>query len=199
MAKRKPASSTTSSRSKRSAGTTKTPPIRKAWKFCPRCGKPAAKVGQNPFSCDVCGFTHFFAPVAAVGAIATDPDGQVLLLVRAKDPGKGLYGLPGGFVDVGETAEQALVREVLEEVQLKVTGLRYLTSYPNEYAYNGFILPVMDMFFVMEVESFDAISLLDGEIDSWHFCHLTKRELNRMAFESNRKALEFYLQTSRAK
>ena len=106
-----------------------------------------------------------------------------------------MFGLPGGFVDAGETAEDALVREVLEEVQLKVASLRYLISYPNEYAYKGFVLPVTDMFFVMEVESFDVISLMDGEIDAWHFCHLTKKELNRMAFESNRKALEFYLKT----
>lgn len=175
----------------------KTPPIRKAWKFCPRCGAKAAKTGRNPFQCEACDFTHFFAPVAAVGAIATDPEDQVLLLIRAKDPGKGLYGLPGGFVDVGETAEEALIREVHEEVQLKVTGLRYLISFPNEYAYKGFVLPVMDMFFVMEVESFDAISLADGEIDAWHFCHLTKRELNRMAFESNRKALEYFLATNK--
>ena len=195
MAKRKVKAASKVSPTKKSAGTTKTPPIRKAWKFCPRCGSPAAKSGRNPFACESCGFTHFFGPVSAVGAIATDPEGQVLLLVRAKDPGKGMFGLPGGFVDAGETAEDALVREVLEEVQLKVASLRYLISYPNEYAYKGFVLPVTDMFFVMEVESFDVISLMDGEIDAWHFCHLTKKELNRMAFESNRKALEFYLKT----
>ena len=117
----------------------------------------------------------------------------MLLLVRAKDPGKGMYGLPGGFVDAGETAEEALQREVLEEVQLNVTSYRYLVSYPNEYNFKGFVLPVTDIFFVIEVESFDSISLMDGEIDDWHFCHPTRRELNRMAFESNRKALEFFL------
>ena len=57
----------------------------------------------------------------------------------------------------------------------------------------GFILPVTDMFSVIEVESFNSISLMDGEIDDWHFCHPTRRELNRMAFASNRKALEFFL------
>lgn len=168
-------------------------PIHKAWKFCPRCGVTAPKAGRNPFSCKSCGFTHYFAPVSAVGGIATDPSGQILLLVRAKDPGQGLYGLPGGFVDTGETAEEALQREVLEEVQLNVTSYRYLVSYPNEYNFNGFELPVTDMFFVIEVESFESMSLMDGEIDAWHFCHPGKKELTRMAFESNRKALEFFL------
>ena len=168
-------------------------PIRKAWKFCPHCGHPVEKPGRHPFVCMACEFTHFFAPVSAVGAIATDPDGQVLLLVRAKDPGKGMYGLPGGFIDAGETAEEALQREVLEEVQLEVTSHRYLASFPNEYNYRGFVLPVTDMFFVVEVVSFDALPLADGEIADWHFCHPKKRELKRMAFQSNRRALEEFL------
>lgn len=171
----------------------KAKPISKAWKFCPQCGIAATHKGRNPFSCKGCGFTHYFAPVSAVGAIATDESGQILLLVRAKDPGKGLYGLPGGFVDAGETAEDALRREVLEEVQLKVISYRYLVSYPNEYNFKGFILPVTDMFFVIEVKSFSEMSLMDGEIDDWHFCHPTKKELKRMAFESNRRALEYFI------
>ena len=170
-------------------------PIRKAWKFCPRCGAAARKNGKHPFICAECKFTHFFSPVSAVGAIATDPEGQLLLLIRAKDPGKGMYGLPGGFVDPGETAEEALQREVLEEVELEVTSYHYLVSYPNEYNYRGFILPVTDMFFVVEVRSFETMNLADGEISDWHFCHPTKRELNRMAFESNRRALEFFLKS----
>ncbi len=168
-------------------------PIRKAWNFCPHCGSPPPKSGKHPFVCESCGFTHFFGPVSAVGAIATDSDGQVLLLVRAKDPGKGMYGLPGGFIDPGETAEQALRREVLEEVQLEVTSYRYLASFSNEYDYRGFVLPVTDMFFVVEVETFDAINAADGEIEGWHFCHPGKRELKRMAFTSNRLAMELFL------
>jgi NADH pyrophosphatase NudC (nudix superfamily) len=168
-------------------------PIRKAWKFCPRCGSPPTKLGQHPFSCSECGFTHFFGPVSAVGAIATDPEGQILLLIRAKNPGKGMYGLPGGFIDAGETAEDALQREVLEEVQLEVTSHRYLASFPNEYNYKGFLLPVTDMFFVVDVVSFETMNASDGEIASWHFCHPKKRELSRMAFHSNRLALEQFL------
>ena len=170
-------------------------PIRKAWKFCPRCGVPATKKGQHPFICTECRFTHFFGPVSAVGGIATDPDGQVLLLIRANDPGKGMYGLPGGFVDPGETAEEALQREVLEEVELEVTSYHYLVSFPNEYNHRGFVLPVTDLFFVIEVRSFETMNLADGEISDWHFCHPTKRELKRMAFESNRRALEFFLKS----
>jgi len=78
-------------------------------------------------------------------------------------------------------------------VQLEVTSLHYLASFPNEYNYHGFTLPVTDMFFVVEVTSFDAINIADGEIAGWHFCHPKKRELSRMAFESNRRALQEFL------
>lgn len=168
-------------------------PIRRAWKFCPKCGQPAAVTGRNPFRCEPCGYTHFFGPVSAVGAITTDASGQILLLIRAKDPGKGLYGLPGGFVDVGETVEEALHREVREEIGLRVRDCRYLASFPNEYIYQGFVLPVTDLFFVMEVHSFDELAPGDGEISGWHFCRPGRRELRRMAFESNRRALELFI------
>ena len=74
-----------------------------------------------------------------------------------------------------------------------MTSYRYLASFPNEYNYRGFLLPVTDMFFVIEVVSFDAMHLADGEIADWRFCHPQKRELNRMAFLSNRRALEEFL------
>ena len=91
--------------SKPKPGPAKKPqPIRKAWKFCPHCGTVAIKPGKHPFICASCGFTHFFGPVSAVGAIAADSSGNVLLLIHARYPGIGMYGLAGGFVDPGETA-----------------------------------------------------------------------------------------------
>ena len=56
---------------------------------------------------------------AAVGAIVFDGDGRLLLIRRANPPSQGLWSLPGGRVETGESAEQAVVRELLEE-----TGLR---------------------------------------------------------------------------
>jgi len=51
--------------------------------------------------------------------------GQVLLVRRARSPGKGFYSLPGGRVEYGETTEQALIREIAEETALtiEISGL----------------------------------------------------------------------------
>ncbi|MEZ6059649.1 MAG: NUDIX domain-containing protein [Planctomycetaceae bacterium] len=169
-------------------------PVAESWKFCPRCGAEADVTGRNPFHCNSCGHTHYFSPVTAVGAITTDADGNVMLLIRAKDPGKGKFGLPGGFVDPGESAEDALRREVFEEVCLQVTRLTFLATFPNSYEFAGTAIPVTDLFFIAEVQSFDGIAVQDGEIAAWHFCRPGPSELGNMAFESNRLALEKYLQ-----
>lgn len=170
-------------------------PLAKAFAFCPQCGTAAGTTGVNPFVCSnsECNFTYYFSPITAVAGIVTDSDGRVLFLKRARDPGKGKLGLPGGFVDAGETLESALTREVLEETSLKAVSIGYLASFPNVYEYKGIKLDVTDMFFRCDVESFDPLSAQEGEVTGFHLVKPTEDDLKNMAFESNRKALRMFL------
>jgi 8-oxo-dGTP diphosphatase len=59
--------------------------------------------------------------VQCVGAVITGPDGRLLLIQRGHEPGRGLWSLPGGRIEPGETDQQAVVREVAEETGLTVT------------------------------------------------------------------------------
>lgn len=78
--------------------------------------------------CTRCGFVFYIDPKLA--AIAVVPlDGGVVMLRRSIDPGYGLWVVPGGFVDVGERVEEAVVRETLEEVHLQVRVERLLNVY----------------------------------------------------------------------
>lgn len=167
-------------------------PIASAFVYCPVCKTKAKKTGVNPFQCHRCDFTFFFGPTTAVAAIVADDQGRVLLLERAKDPGKGLYGLPGGFVDVGEKLEEAVLRETLEELNLTAVKPEYLCSFPNVYVYKGNELPVCDTFFVCHIDSLDDLQLDAGEVASYKYRKLTPATLKKMAFISNRRALEFY-------
>jgi ADP-ribose pyrophosphatase len=58
-------------------------------------------------------------PWVGVGVIIVR-DGRVLLVQRGRQPGRGLWALPGGMVDLGETMRQAAAREALEETGLRV-------------------------------------------------------------------------------
>jgi 8-oxo-dGTP diphosphatase len=59
--------------------------------------------------------------VPCVGAIITDQAGRLLLIRRRNEPGAGLWSLPGGRIEPGETDQQAVLREVREETGLVVT------------------------------------------------------------------------------
>ncbi|QDV55557.1 NUDIX hydrolase [Rosistilla oblonga] len=170
-------------------------PIPQTFHFCPRCGAAATAIGKDPFQCSACQYTYHFGPTVAVGGIVTDAQGRVLLLRRARDPGKGKWGLPGGFVDSGETGEMALIREIQEEVRLNVESFQYLTSYTNSYEYRGLIIPVVDLFYTCQIVDLAALEAEPSEVQSTSFCDLGPEHLENMAFESNRLALQTFLES----
>ena len=58
--------------------------------------------------------------IPCVGAVVTDGQGRLLVIQRGHDPGAGLWSIPGGRIEPGETDAQALVRELLEETNMQV-------------------------------------------------------------------------------
>ncbi|MEJ3656762.1 NUDIX hydrolase [Actinomycetes bacterium KLBMP 9759] len=64
--------------------------------------------------------THGDPFVPCVGGLTYDPDGRLLLVQRGNEPGRGLWSIPGGRIEPGETHEAALVREMQEETGLVV-------------------------------------------------------------------------------
>jgi len=155
---------------------------------CPRCGAPRTGPATNPFHCAACGHQQYFNPASAVAAILIGPDQRALFLRRARDPGKGKLGLPGGFVDVGETAETALRREIREEVNLEVGPLEFLGSGVNHYLYKDVTYPVLDLFFVTHAASTSGIAALDG-VESFVWQDPARVDLGEFAFKSNADAV----------
>ena len=66
--------------------------------------------------------------IPCVGAVIKDGQGRLLLVKRGHEPGAGLWSLPGGRIEAGETDAEALVREMLEETGLQVEPGRLLGS-----------------------------------------------------------------------
>ncbi len=64
------------------------------------------------------------ARIPCVGAVVRDAEGRLLVVQRANEPGRGLWSVPGGRVEPGESAHEAVVREVAEETRLTVVVSR---------------------------------------------------------------------------
>lgn len=160
---------------------------------CPRCGAPhrGAPETAGPFRCSACQFVLFFNAASAVAAVLVRDDGRALFIQRAKDPAKGKLGMPGGFVDAGENAEDALVREVREEVGLEVTGLEYLSSHANLYLYAGVTYNTLDLFYTAHVPHPERARALDA-VDGVVWLDPLTVDPDAIAFESMRQALVVY-------
>jgi ADP-ribose pyrophosphatase YjhB (NUDIX family) len=108
------------------------------YRFCPRCaGRLETRTLKDGdperLVCEACGFVFYLGPKLVVGAIF-ELDGGVVLIQRSIDPGYGKWTFPGGFVERGEVAEAAAVREVLEEsgIEIEVTGIVGLYTYSGQ-------------------------------------------------------------------
>jgi len=164
------------------------------FQHCPRCSSALQSSDKKPGSitCGNCAFVYFFNPSVAAAGIILRADGKGLFIRRAKEPGKGMLAMPGGFIDFDETAENALRREIREEVGVELDGIRFLCSAVNHYAYKDVTYQVLDLFFTARViEPAKAVALDDVESVLWLDPHLLKPE--ELAFASRRRALSEFL------
>ena len=163
------------------------------FRFCPRCGmaRSAPPDAADPFRCGACGLVYFFNPAIAVAALVLDGQARGLFIRRANEPARGKLALVGGFVDIGETAEAALRRELLEEVNLELGPLRFLSSHANDYRYQDVVYPVVDLFFVASAIDPSRAAALDG-VASFTWADPLTVDLEDLAFASMRYALDGY-------
>jgi ADP-ribose pyrophosphatase YjhB (NUDIX family) len=103
-------------------------------RYCPRCAQPAEIAYPRSLSCPHCGYGAYYNPKPVAAAIPVTPQGEIILLKRAFDPGKDLWTFPGGFVDLGESVEEAAKREVQEELEIDVElgGVLNVYSRPQD-------------------------------------------------------------------
>lgn len=78
-----------------------------------------------------------------MGAVVFDHTGQLLLVRRVNEPGRGRWSLPGGRIEAGETDHQAVTREVAEETGLDVEITHHVGS-ARRYAPNGGVFDIHD-------------------------------------------------------
>ena len=160
---------------------------------CPFCGS-AHFLPQDEKSkrCDDCGHEYYLNPSSANAAFVVNNLGQMLAIRRKKEPFAGMLDLPGGFADIGETAEEGVAREVMEETELKVDKVKYLFSFPNTYLYSGMNIPTLDLFFLCHVDDFSTLHAAD-DADATIWLLPDEVKPDEFAFESIRNGVRAFL------
>lgn len=106
-------------------------------RFCPRCGGPVERRtppgDDRPRAvCPACGHVHYENPLVVVGTVCL-AGGRVLLCRRAIEPRRGLWTIPAGYLELGETLEEGARREAFEEARVvpALDGLLAVFSLPH--------------------------------------------------------------------
>lgn len=162
--------------------------------YCPKCGSAGFEINnEKSKKCHTCGFVYYFNSAAATVAFILNSRNELLVCRRAHDPAKGTLDLPGGFIDMDETAAEGLAREVREESGLEVQEATFLFSLPNRYLYSGFEVHTLDLFFRCQVKDASNPKAMDDVADLF-FLPLEKIDPEQFGLQSVRKGIRKFLE-----
>ena len=164
-------------------------------KFCPKCGKSTLLWdGEKKWNCSNCDYALFHNVAGAVAVLITHGE-EILFTKRNQEPKKGKLDLAGGFVDPKESAEETCVRELFEEMKIKVdiSKLKYLASLPNTYEYKNILYNTLDLFYEYKVEEKFEVKLEISEISETVWISKNGIPFEDIAFDSQRIFLQSYL------
>lgn len=163
------------------------------FKYCPKCGSHRFEIhNEKSKKCADCGFTYYFNSSAATVAFILNHRNELLVCRRGKEPAKGTLDLSGGFIDMYETGEEGVAREVKEETGLTVTEAKYLFSLPNTYLYSGFLVHTLDQFFLCTVADDRHLKAMDDVADSF-WMPLDQINPDEFGLDSVRKGITLFL------
>ena len=161
------------------------------FQFCPRCGqKSLTDHGPKAMACLACGMVYYHNAASAVAGIIQTPVG-IVLVRRQLPPHAGSLDLPGGFLEYEESYEEALTREVYEELTIDIANLSYFCSFPNQYRYRDVSYFTADVVFLCDAPRFDAVGS-PVEISEILVLPVDRIQVEEIAFSSMRKAISLY-------
>jgi len=157
--------------------------------FCSNCGKKniyGKKDGGIRYHCLNCKAIHYENPKPTASLICISKN-DLLLVKRAVEPGKGLWGLPGGFIELNETPDQAAIRELKEETNLNGTVVCQLGYTCHFNTIHGDVLLLA---FLMDIKDYSQMKAGDDADDAKL---IPMNQLPPIAFDSHEKIIKMYL------
>jgi len=161
------------------------------WKNCPYCGSPSIKWenGTQLMCCQYCTKKFYINAASAVVALIKNSKGEYLFTRRKNEPAAGKLDFPGGFVNLEERSEDAVIREVKEELDLDITNVTYYTSMPNRYLFGGVVYFTLDLVYICEYKNLSGISAND-DISDYMFMDINDVKSEDIGLESIKKLVE---------
>lgn len=149
-----------------------------------------AQRGGTALHCSCCDYLYYHSAVAAVVGFVRHRGG-IIIVRRAREPGRGKLALPGGFVERGESLEETLVRELREELNLSVREPAYLSSFASEYLFRDVLYQTAVAYFVVSAPDISEARAAD-DIDHFELVDPDDIDRSKLAFEADLQALDRY-------
>ena len=160
--------------------------------YTPCCGAPAQKLSPEHYRCPKCQKNHYINPHAAVAIVLYDQDKYLFLGRRAKAPNKDKLDCIGGFLDIGENFEEAMIRELKEETGVlasRIKDLRIFGTVHDFYPWEGNQVSCATVYFLAELGSGIKLEAAD-DVSSIERVKLSEVAVDDLAWDGQRKMLE---------
>ncbi len=159
---------------------------------CPNCASVNHTFeNAHRFECMDCHFVYYHNVAAAVMVIIKSKD-KFLFTKRNIEPEKGKLDFPGGFVDPGENASQAAIRELKEELNLdlKPEDLSLKDTESNDYVFRNIQYRTLDVVFEVEIDAIDTLKLEESEIQEVFWLNKDEIQMGDLGFKSMKKVVQ---------
>ena len=140
----------------------------KHYKYCPKCKTALEEShvdGRDRSSCAECGWINYCNPLPVTSCLVKNSKGEILLIKRGIEPAIGCWAIPGGFIELDESPEEAGVRELFEETGLKGKTGRLVGVKRHESSIYGAILMVGYEYIIED----EILTVGDDAIDAKFF------------------------------
>ena len=159
----------------------------KDFKYCPQCAN-LFLFENDHLICPSCKLQYYINPKPTNAVILMNEKDELLLVKRKHNPQKGLWDLPGGFININETAEVSVHREVAEELSIRVSDIHYLCSFYDRYEFGE--INAYTICFLFEAKMLDPENLKPSDdAESLDFFETQKIPFDQIAFAPMRDAL----------
>ncbi|MBI3119369.1 MAG: NUDIX domain-containing protein [Candidatus Hydrogenedentes bacterium] len=166
------------------------PPEPFAWRFCGTCGREliAAHDGQSERPhCPACRRFYYRNPVPATCCFVRRAADELLFAQRSVHPCRGDWTLPGGFVELGETTEEAALRELREETNLRASRARLIGVSTKQSPVSGAIMVLGYL-----IEEWESEAEMRPDTDAMDLRFFKKDERPRVPFSVHQELLDLY-------